>query len=293
MNTQKADEAIEKGVWSSSKNINRKLNEAFGTSSSAAVILFILVPNNNFYGVARMISAVQSVAGAQFRNEHKDTEREADNNLFVNLRAPPSTEKSFRIDWLCKQNVPCEKFNHVRTKDNVDGTNKSPRVASCRDGTEISQFSGVEMLRIFGAQHAASRRKTMFSIDPNWVILENHLMLLMNPQSSQRFEFELLRTISPETQDGDYVVELSPDGRYLAAGSKFVEVFCIATGERLWKFHPDESDVLHGASFNPSMTQLAAGGEGEIIYVSPNLVLSHCSSIENISRTNFSKRYGT
>ncbi|KAH8672846.1 quinon protein alcohol dehydrogenase-like superfamily, partial [Tricladium varicosporioides] len=69
--------------------------------------------------------------------------------------------------------------------------------------------------------------------------------------------------------EGDYAIAMSSDGKYLAGGSRLVEVFLAETGLRLWTLEipSGDDDEIHTAAFNKSATQLAAGGEKGIIYV--------------------------
>ena len=69
--------------------------------------------------------------------------------------------------------------------------------------------------------------------------------------------------------EGDYAITMSSDGKYLAGGSRLVEVFLAETGLCLWTLEilSGDDDEIHTAAFNKSLTQLATAGEKGIIYV--------------------------
>jgi WD40 repeat protein len=91
----------------------------------------------------------------------------------------------------------------------------------------------------------------------------------MNSQSSVAVHLKLLYSIQLDSDDGDYGITISSDGRYVAAGSRVIEVFSVKTGLGVWRFDlPNGNDEMHCTSFNHDSTHLAAGGECGVIYVS-------------------------
>jgi WD40 repeat protein len=151
-------------------------------------------------------------------------------------------------------------------KSNVEGSNQSLLVNSCRDGTEVSQYSGCKLLHMFVVLGDSS--------DPASVLEqrqpEDSYDILPNPAALSSIRVTLNRSIKLESKDGDFALAISPDGRLVAGGSSDIEVFDVETGNRLWKFSclPLEEDEIHGASFSHDASRLAAGGERGNIYVS-------------------------
>jgi hypothetical protein len=70
--------------------------------------------------------------------------------------------RRFRIDWLSTGNVPFKHVNHLRIADNCQGQNRSKRICSTEDGSEVSTIFGSEMLNIFFTSSNPGVE------DPNW-----------------------------------------------------------------------------------------------------------------------------
>jgi hypothetical protein len=85
-----------------------------------------------------------------------------------------------------------------------------------------------------------------------------------------KINVKLQTLITLKDSEGDYAITMSSDGKYLAGGSRLVEVFLVETGHRLWALEipSGDDDEIHTAAFNKSATQLATAGEKGIIYVS-------------------------
>lgn len=93
--------------------------------------------------------------------------------------------------------------------------------------------------------------------------------VLAYKQSSLKINVKLQSLITLKDSEGGYAITMSSDGKYLAGGSRLVEVFLAETGLRLWTLEiPSGDDEIHTAAFNKSATQLATAGEKGIIYVS-------------------------
>lgn len=173
--------------------------------------------------------------------------------------------RRFGLAWISKEHISSLKFDDLRVKDNVEGSNDSTLVASCRNGAEVPQYSGIQMLRIFQMLQISATTTAMSQL----VSFENCWTVLISRQSSLGINLKLLISITLENSEGDYAITMSRDGKYVAGGSRLVEVFLVETGRRLWAFDIplSDDDEIHAASFNESATRLATAGEKGIIYV--------------------------
>jgi WD40 repeat protein len=174
--------------------------------------------------------------------------------------------RRFGISWLSEAHIELQRFQDLRVEDNFEGSNDTTLVIHCRDGTEVSQYGGIQMLRIFETlQGPASTTSS-----PQWVTFQGGWTVLANQQSSLKINVKLERLITLKDSEGDYAITMSSDGKYLAGGSRVVEVFLADTWLRLWTLGilSGDDDEIHTAAFNKSSTQLATAGEKGIIYVS-------------------------
>jgi YT521-B-like domain len=173
--------------------------------------------------------------------------------------------RRFQIKWCCKAQTPFSHFLHIRVKDNFEGSNESTCITLCNNGTEISQLAGTEILRVFETLHGTPPSPSTREC----AVLEDRWTVLMNSQSFVAVHLKLLYSIQLDSDDGDYGITISSDGRYVAAGSRVIEVFSVKTGLGVWRFDlPNGNDEMHCTSFNHDSTHLAAGGECGVIYVS-------------------------
>ena len=188
--------------------------------------------------------------------------------------------RRFGVAWISKERISAMRFHDLRVKDNVEGLNNSSLVTSCRDGAEVSQYCGTQMLRIFQAiqEHVSPTTYSQF------VTFEDSWTILISRQSYLKISVKLQTSITLENNEGDYSICMSSDGKYIAGGSRIVEVFVVETGRLLWAFNirSSDDDEIHTARFNKNATQLATAGEKGIIYVSKQLFSGLCNIILDI-----------
>ncbi|KAG4442866.1 hypothetical protein IFR05_001662 [Cadophora sp. M221] len=132
---EKSEEAIQTfldhGIWSSTPTVNAKLDQAFQKYTSRPIIVFLVHPSQGFLGLARVVSPV---------------DRSGTGHAWVTakLRA-----ERFSVDGVQRARIPLSEFSHIRVQHNHEGQNSSRCVASCQDGTEVSSYAGVDIMKIF------------------------------------------------------------------------------------------------------------------------------------------------